>query len=109
MLGRRIGRAFLGQLASGLDPLGTFGRRVGRSFLRRLVSELFPFGALGSSRLTRGAGPGPKVPTTSNYENEVHSCCGDFVIFTLTYKIKAYMAGTCEYYNISIFHYFTIY
>ena len=32
-------------------------------FLGRLVSGPFPFEALGSGRLARGAGPGPKVPT----------------------------------------------
>ena len=34
-----------------------------RVFLGRLVSEPDPLKALGSGRLTRGAGPGPKVPT----------------------------------------------
>ena len=61
--GRRVGRTFLGRLASGPNPLGVPGRRVGRAFLGRLASRPNPFRALGLSRLARGAGPGPKVPT----------------------------------------------
>ena len=48
---------------SGPNPLGVPGWRVGRAFLGQLVSGPFPFEALGSGRLARGAGPGPKVPT----------------------------------------------
>ena len=63
MPGRRIGRAFLGRLVSGPNPLGVPGRRVGRAFLGQLVSWPFPFEALRWGRLARGAGPGPKVST----------------------------------------------
>ena len=63
MPGRRVGRAFLGRLMSGPNPLGVLRRRVGPAFLGRLVSGPFPFEALGSGRLARGARPGPKVPT----------------------------------------------
>ena len=61
--GRRIDRAFLGLLVSGPNPLGVPEQRVGRSFLGQLVFGPFPFEALGSGRLARGDGPGPKVPT----------------------------------------------
>ena len=61
--GRRTSRAFMGRLASGPNLLGVLGRRVGRAFVGRLASEPNPFEALGSSRLTRGAEPEPKVPT----------------------------------------------
>ena len=61
-LGRRIGRAFLGLLVFGPNPLGVPGRRVSRAFLGRLAFGPFPFGALGLGWFARGAGPGPKVP-----------------------------------------------
>ena len=48
---------------SGPNPLGVLGRRVGRAFLGQLVSGSFPFEALGSGRLAKGVGLGPKVPT----------------------------------------------
>ena len=60
---RRNGRAFVGRLASGPNPLWVPGRRVGRAFLGQLASGPNPFGAFGLGRLARGAGPGPKVPT----------------------------------------------
>ena len=61
--GQRIGRAFLGRLVFRPNPLGVPGRRVDQAFLGQLVLGSFPFEALGSGRLARGAGPGPKVPT----------------------------------------------
>ena len=64
---RRIGRAFLGRLAYGLDPLGAFGWRVGRSFLGLMASRPFPFRAHGSGRLARGVGLGPKVPIMPHF------------------------------------------
>ena len=51
---------------SGSNPLGVPGRRVGRAFLGQLVPGPFPFEALGSGRLARGVGPGPKVPIGVN-------------------------------------------
>ena len=54
---------FLGRLVSRPNPLRVPGRRVSHAFLGRLASGPFPFGALGLSRLARGAGPRPKVPT----------------------------------------------
>ena len=54
---------FLGRLVSGPNHLGVPWQRVGRTLLDRLASRLFPFGALGSGRLAKGTGPGPKVPT----------------------------------------------
>ena len=61
--GRRVGRAFLCGLVSGTNPLRVPGRRVDRAFLGRLASGPFPYWALGLGLLARGAGPGPKVPT----------------------------------------------
>ena len=68
--GQRIGRAFLGRLISGPNPLGVPGGRVGRPFVGRLASGPNPLGVLGQRvgrafvvRLARGAGPGPKVPS----------------------------------------------
>ena len=61
--GRKVGRAFMGQLMFVSYPLGVSGRRVGPVFLGRLVAKLFPFEALGSDRLAMIVGPGPKVPT----------------------------------------------
>ena len=63
----------MGRLASGPNPLGVprrrVRRRVDRAFVGRLASGPNPFGALGSGRLARGAGPGPKVPTiTSSFK-----------------------------------------
>ena len=49
----------------GLNPLGVPEWKVGPTFLGRLVSGPFPFEALGSGRLAKGAGLGPKVPTLS--------------------------------------------
>ena len=63
---RRIGRAFLGRLASGPNPPAS-GRGIGRAFLGLLVSGSFPFGALRLGWLARGARPGPKVPTKASY------------------------------------------
>ena len=47
----------------GPNPLEVLGRRVDRAFLGQLVSGPFPFEALRSGWLARGVGPGPKVPT----------------------------------------------
>ena len=64
--GRRIGRAFLGQLGFGPNnPLGVPGRRIGWAFLGRLAPGPNPFEALGLDRLTRGAEPRPMVPTAT--------------------------------------------
>ena len=52
---------------SGPNPLGVPERRVDPAFLGRLVSGSFPFEALGSGRLARGAGLGPKVPTMPSF------------------------------------------
>ena len=60
--GRRIGRAFLGRLVPGPNPLGVPGRRVGRAFLGQLVSGPFPFKDLRSGRLVRVLGLGPRYP-----------------------------------------------
>ena len=51
---------------SGPNPLRVPGRRVGRAFLGQLVSGPFPFEALGSGQMAIGVGPGPKVPTRMN-------------------------------------------
>ena len=59
--GRRVGRAFLGRLRFGPNPLGVSRRRVGPAFLGRLVFGPFPFKAFGSGMLAKGAGPGPKA------------------------------------------------
>ena len=53
----------MGRLVSGPNPLGVLGRGVGRPFLGSLASEPNPFGALRLGWLARGARPGPKVPT----------------------------------------------
>ena len=45
--GRRIGRAFVGRLASGSNPLRVPRRRVGRAFVGWLASGSNPFGVLG--------------------------------------------------------------
>ena len=59
---RRIGRAFVGRLASGPNSLGVLGRKVGRKFVDQLASGLNPFGALESSRSARVAGLDPRYP-----------------------------------------------
>ena len=74
--GRRVDRAFVGRLASGPNPLGVPGQRVGRAFVGRLASELNPFWALGSGRLARGAGLGPKVPTMGTHNALLFSYLG---------------------------------
>ena len=63
MHGRKIGRAFLGRLASGPNPLGVPGWRVGRAFVGRLDFGPNPLGALGLGRLARGVmGLWPRYP-----------------------------------------------
>ena len=59
--GRRVNRAFLDRLRFGPNPLGVFGRSVGPTLLDWLRFGPFFFKALGSGRLSKGAGSGPKV------------------------------------------------
>ena len=54
----------MGWLTSGPNPLGVPGQRVDQAFLGWLASKPNPFEDLGLGRLARGAGPGPKVPTS---------------------------------------------